>query len=148
MISNRQTEESNKMDFSEQVSSEKERLLKERDEAAKTLAETTERLQTLERQLEAIDAYEKIMGPAPKARRPRAKAPPARKRGRRNTNRTAAIREAIQGSPDGIDRKGIIEKVGCKGDKSAEQAVSNTLARLKKTGDVAHEGRIYRWAEG
>ena len=37
------------MEFSEQVSSEKERLLKERDEAAKTLAETTERLQTLER---------------------------------------------------------------------------------------------------
>ena len=34
MISNRQTEESNKMDFSEQISSEKERLSKERDEAA------------------------------------------------------------------------------------------------------------------
>ena len=134
------------MDFSEHVSTEKERLLKERDEAAKTLAETTERLQTLERQLEAIDAYEKIMGPAPKERRPRAKAQP-RRRGRRNTNRTAAIREAIQGSPDGIDRKGIIEAIGCQGDKTAEQAVSNTLARLKKTGDVAHEGRIYRWAE-
>ena len=62
MISNRQTEESNKMDFSEQISSEKGRLSKERDEAAQLLAKTTERLQTLERQLEAIDAYAKNHG--------------------------------------------------------------------------------------
>ena len=146
MISNRQTEESNKMDFSEQISSEKGRLSKERDEAAQLLAKTTERLQTLERQLEAIDAYEKIMGPAPKARRPRAKAQP-RRRGRRNTGRAAAIREAIQNSPEGISRAGIIEALDCKGDKAAEQAVSNLLSNLKKSGAVAHEGRIYRWAQ-
>ena len=111
MISNRQTEESrnrgieesNKMDFSEHVSTEKERLLKERDEAAKTLAETTERLQTLERQLEAIDAYEKIMGPSAKAAPKKRRQPATRKR---NTNRTAAIREAIQGSPEGIEPRG------------------------------------------
>ena len=149
MISNRQTEESNKMDFSEHVSTEKERLLKERDEAAKTLAETTERLQTLERQLEAIDAYESIMGPSAKAAKAKA-APPKRKRaarGRRNSNRSAAVLEAIQNAPQGIDRAGIIEALNVKGDKSAEQAVSNLLSRLKKTGQVSHEGRIYSWAE-
>ena len=134
------------MDFSEHDSTERERLLKERDGAAKTLAETTERLQTLERQLEAVDAYAKIMGPAPKARRPRAKAQP-RRRGRRNTGRAAAIRETIQNSPEGISRAGIIEALDCKGDKAAEQAVSNLLSNLKKSGAVAHEGRIYRWAQ-
>ena len=132
------------MDFSEQISSEKERLSKERDEAAKLLAETTERLQTLERQLQAIEAYEKIIGPTSKAAPKKRRQPATRKR---NTNRTAAIREAIQNAPDGIDRKGIIEALGCKGDKSAEQAVSNTLANLKKSGAVSHEGRIYRWAQ-
>ena len=137
------------MEFSEQVSSEKERLSKERDDAAQLLAATTERLQTLERQLEAIEAYEKIMGPSAKA------APPKRKRAasstprrrRRDSNRSAAIREAIQNAPDGIDRKGIIEVLGCQGDKSAEHAVSNTLANLKKSGAVSHEGRTYRRAE-
>ena len=133
------------MEFSERVSSEKERLLKERDEAAKTLAETTERLQTLERQLEAIDAYEKIMGPSAKAAAPKKRRQPATRK--RNTGRTAAIGEAIQNAPDGIDRKGIIEALGCQGDKSAEQAVSNTLANLKKSGAVSHEGRTYRWAQ-
>ena len=38
-------------------------------------------------------------------------------------------------------------QLACKGDKSAEQAVSNTLANLKKSGAVSHEGRIYRWAQ-
>ena len=131
------------MDFSEQISSEKERLSKERDEAAQLLAKTTERLQTLERQLEAIDAYESIMGPSAKAAPKKRRQPATRKR---NTNRTAAIREAIQGSPEGISRAGIIEALDCKGDKSAEQAVSNLLSNLKKSGAVAHEGRIYRWA--
>ena len=143
MISNQQTEESNKLDFSEHLSSEKERLSKERDDAAQILAATTERLRTLERQLEAIEAYEAIMGPSAKAA-PKRRQPATR---RRNTGRTAAIREAIQNAPEGIDRKGIIDALGCKGDKSAEQAVSNTLANLKKSGAVAHEGRTYRWAE-
>ena len=122
----------------------KERLSKERDEAAKTLAETTERLQTLERQLEAIDAYEKIMVPAPKAAPKKRRQPATRKR---NTGRAAAIREAIQNSPEGISRAGIIEALDGKGDKAAEQAVSNLLSNLKKSGAVAHEGRIYRWAQ-
>ena len=74
------------MDFSEQISSEKERLSKERDEAAQLLAKTTERLQTLERQLEAIDAYESIMGPSAKAAPKKRRQPATRKR---NTNRTA-----------------------------------------------------------
>ena len=102
----------------------------------------------LETQLQAIEAYEKVMGPAAAVaskRRKRAASLTPRRR-RRDSNRTATIREAIQNAPDGIDRKGIIEALGCKGDKAAEQAVSNTLARLKKTGDVAHEGRTYRWS--
>ena len=39
---------------------------------------------------------------------------------------------------DGIGRAGIIEQLNVKGDKSAEQSVSNALANLKKSGAVAH----------
>ena len=57
----------------------------------------------------------------------------------RPTARRTGIREqvlaAIKGTP-GISRAALLDKLNAKGDKSAEQSVSNALAALKKAGSI------------
>lgn len=43
----------------------------------------------------------------------------------------------------GVRRGGLIDALNVKGNKSAEQSVSNALAALKKSGAVAHRDGKY-----
>ena len=119
------------MDFTDYAAEEKKRLLGERD--------------VIERKLSALDnairAYEDSVA-APAAA---PKAAPAKKvRRRRRSSRRNEIVKIIGGSGgDGIGRAGIILALDVKGNKSAEQSVSNTLSALKKAGEVLHRDGKY-----
>ena len=51
---------------------------------------------------------------------------------------------AIKSYDDGIARADLLEVLGAKGDKRAEQSVSNALASMKRAGLVTAEDGIYR----
>ena len=120
------------MDFKDYAAEERTRLVSERD--------------VIERKLTALDnairAYEDSVAPASAAA---PKAAPARKiRRRRRSSRRNEIVRIIGGSGgDGIGRAGIILALKVKGNKSAEQSVSNTLSALKKAGEVRHADGKY-----
>ncbi|MCY3820974.1 MAG: hypothetical protein OXH52_16720 [Gammaproteobacteria bacterium] len=118
------------MDFKDYAAQEKNRLIAERD--------------VIERKLQALDnairAYEGSVGPAGAAPR----SAPAKKRRRRRSPPRAEVARIIGASGnDGIGRAGVILALKVKGNKSAEQSVSNTLAALKKAGEVRHEDGKY-----
>lgn len=119
------------MDFKDYAAQEKNRLIAERD--------------VIERKLQALDnairAYEDSVGPARAAPR---SAPAKKQRRRRRSSRRAEIVRIIGASGnDGIGRAGVILALKVKGNKSAEQSVSNTLSALKKAGEVRHEDGKY-----
>ena len=120
------------MDFKDYAAEEKKRLIQERD--------------VIERKLNALDnairAYEDSVAPTP-ANAPRA-APAKRTRRRRRSSRRNDILRLIGASGRaGVGRAGIIVALNVKGNKSAEQSVSNTLSALKKAGEVRHEDGKY-----
>ena len=45
---------------------------------------------------------------------------------------------------DGINRADILEQMDAKGDKKAEQSISNALANLKKAGKITLADGLYR----
>ncbi len=130
------------MDFRDYAAEEKKRLVAERD--------------VIERKLNALDnairAYEDSVAPAPApapALAPKAApatpATPAKRtrRRRRSSRRNEIVRVIGESGSDGIGRAGIILALNVKGNKSAEQSVSNTLSALKKSGEVRHADGKY-----
>jgi len=63
-------------------------------------------------------------------------APKAPARRGRKPSRRSAVLELIKTMPNGMGRGEIIASLGLKGDKSAEQSVSNALTLLKKSGQI------------
>ncbi len=121
------------MDFKDYAAEEKKRLLQERD--------------VVERKLSALDnairAYEDSVASAPAAAPRAAPAKKARRR-RHSFGRKDIVRIIGASGGDGIGRGGIILALDVKGDKSAEQSVSNTLSALKKAGEVRHgDGKYF-----
>lgn len=148
------------MDFRTHVTQEKQRLAQQRQAAAKRVAEIESQLSDLGAELQAIDgelaaiaAYENARGDTPAPRRRRARkadaATPATTTRRRRGSRQAELLSVIASfGSAGVGRGGIIDALNVKGDKSAEQSVSNALAALKKSGAVAHQDGKYTVAAG
>lgn len=62
----------------------------------------------------------------------------------RRGSRQEAIKKIIADSADGVTRGDILAEMNVRGDKSAEQSVSNALANMKKAGKVtAKDGRYF-----
>lgn len=143
------------MDFRTQVAEEKKRLSQQRRDTEKRIASLEAELSAaaadmkgIDGELAAIEAYESATAaPAPRKRRTRkaeAPAPAKRTRRRRRVSRRAEIVAAIASfGAAGAGRADIIRTLDVKGDKSAEQSVSNALAALKKSGEVAHQDGKY-----
>ena len=144
------------MDFRTHVTQEKKRLAQQRQAAEKRTTEVESQLRELGGELEAIhgelaaiEAYEKASTATAAPRRRRASkadasTPPTRARRRRRGSRRAEILSAITSfGSAGVGRGGIIDALNVKGDKSAEQSVSNALAALKKSGEVSHQDGKY-----
>lgn len=67
--------------------------------------------------------------------------------GEPRTGRRSGIREEVLSHikrADGISRAQLLETMGAKGTKSAEQSISNALAALKKAGTIGGDNGIYR----
>ena len=120
--------------FQQQITKEKQRLQKQRDAIKKNIASLERELKSIDAEIKAIQAYETARGVKVKV---------AGGRRRRKTSRRAEIVAIVKASKTGIGRAGIIDQLGIKGDKSAEQSVSNALSAMKKSGELKHEDGLY-----
>jgi hypothetical protein len=136
-------EESNVVDrnFSEFIARERDRLRSEREHIFSQQEELQRKLDAVNREFAAIEAYEatktgKAARQAPAGRQPRAR------RGSRRQELLELIRQS-----DGLSCGEILERMGLKGDKSGEMSVSNALSALTKSNQVHRDGGKYRLAE-
>lgn len=126
------------------ISRERARLKKARDAAFKRKAELDRELAGVERELAAIDAYEKAKGGRPAKAAAKKRRAPGRTgtRAPRGAKRQAVL-ELIKTS-QGLSRGDILNSMGVKGNKSGEQSVSNTLTALKKQNVIeSRDGKYY-----
>lgn len=61
---------------------------------------------------------------------------PTRSTGTRRTGIRDSVLVMVRGDTKGLSRAAVIEKLSAKGDKSAEQSISNALSALKKAGTL------------
>jgi hypothetical protein len=103
-------------------------LTKKKDEVRGKIKALEEELDEIDREFSAINAYEKA------------------KTGKvTGKTRTPGRRKAILDllTKSNMDRQGILTALNAKGDKSAEQSVSNTLSALKKAGKLRLDDGTY-----
>ena len=127
--------------FEEMVERERERLTQARKDAETRLQEVQNEIAQIDREFEAIKAYEVVKAGKPQKGAPASKEP-ARQRARRG-ERQQEVLDLIGENPDGLTRSEILERLGVKGDKKAEASVSNALNNLKKAGRLGSEGKRY-----
>jgi hypothetical protein len=134
--------------FANFIKKERTRLDKARKDALAAKAAVETELASIEQELTALDAYRQAKdGPAG---RTTAKRAPSRRSGangaRRAPGRRGEKRQAvlnlIKQNPVGLSRGEILVQMGVKGNRSAEQSVSNALSALKKADKVnSREGK-------
>lgn len=74
---------------------------------------------------------------------------PSIKRTATGTRRSGIRQEVLnllKQHQDGISRSDILDAMNAKGDKKAEQSISNALANAKKNGDITLTDGLYRLA--
>jgi hypothetical protein len=119
---------------------ERDRLRAEREQIFSQQEELQRKLDALNREYAAIEAYET----AKTGKAARQAAGSRQSRARRGSRREALL-ELIRQS-DGLSRGEILEQMGLKGDKSGEMSVSNALTALTKSNQVLRDGGKYRAA--
>src|SRR6476469_1768209 len=107
--------------FAEYIARERDRLRAEREQVFSRQEELQRKLDAINREFAAIEAYEtaktrKNARPAPAGRQPRA---------RRGSRREALLELSRQS--DGLSRGEILERMGLKGDNNGAMSVSNAL---------------------
>jgi hypothetical protein len=137
--------------FATFIRKERARLDKSRKEALAQQAAIDKEIQAIERELTALDAYQQAKGGAAK-RAPMAGKATAKRTlkgggrpsaGRRGEKRQAVL-DLVQQHPAGLSRGEILSHLGAKGNKSAEQSVSNALSALKKSAKLnSREGKYF-----
>ena len=123
--------------FSEYIASERDRLRAEREQIFNQQEELQRRLDTINREFAAIEAYETA-----KTGKAARQTPAGRQRQARRGSRRKALLELIRQS-DGLSRGEILDRMSLKGDKSGEMSVSNALTALAKRNQVRREGGKY-----
>lgn len=66
--------------------------------------------------------------------------------GGRRTGIRDQVLSAVKEAKAGITRAQLLDAMSARGDKSAEQSISNALAALKKAGTITGEGGTYEVA--
>jgi hypothetical protein len=130
--------------FGEFIQRERDRLHRERDDVHRQQQELANKLAEIERELEAIDAYEAAKaGKASASFRPQARGRSGGSQAPRGSRREALL-QIIRENPDGLRRREILERMGLKGDRAGEMSVSNALTALTKSNQVSrHEGKYF-----
>ena len=122
-------------EFEQYVGKERERLSQRRDELMQQRDEIDRQLDELEREFGAITAYEQ-------ARKGQGASAPARGSKRRTGVRQIVL-DVVKKHPKGISRADILQEMKAKGDKRAEQSISNALSNLKKQNSLKLEDGSY-----
>ena len=128
--------------FAEYIGRERDRLRAEREQIFSQQEELTRKLDAVNREYAAIEAYETA-----KTGKNARQAPAGRQSRARRGSRREALLELIRQS-DGLSRGEILEQMGLKGDKSGEMSVSNALNALTKSNQVHRDGGKYLIADG
>ena len=145
------------------VARERKKLEASRAALIARQAEFERDLATIDRELAAVNAYEKALGDgtataststtgaaAAKPRKTRVvgkrkvatRKAGTGKRAPRRGSRREVILETLAASAEGMSRGEILVAMKAKGDKAAEQAISNALTAMKKAGAiVSKDGR-------
>ena len=127
----------------ERLSHERDEILNQQRELENQQRELDNKLTEITRELAAIDAYEAAKTgkaamparrpPAPKQSEATTEELPAESRPRPQPGtRREALLQVIGDNPNGLSRGEIFERMGLKGNKSAEKSVSNALTALTK----------------
>src|SRR3954469_20764836 len=111
--------------FETMIQNERERLIKAREDAQARLEEIQKEIADIDREFEAIEAYERVKADKPRkgvaaSKGEAASKEPARQRARRG-ERQQEVLDLIGRSPDGLARTGILEAIGAKGDKKLKR---------------------------
>ncbi len=122
------------MNLAQAMEQERERLNMEKDILAKEMETIKTAMAGLDKELRAISAYE------------RAKNGAVTTTAKRRTGIRSEVKALIGDNANGIDRAQILEQLNAKGNKSAEQSVSNALGALKKAGKVTSDNGVYKTA--
>jgi hypothetical protein len=124
--------------FEAMITKERERLNRSRGDLLAKKAEIDKEISSIDTELKAITAYEQAKS---------GRAPSASRSGGTGTRRSGIREEVLSAvkdaSPDGASRSDLLAKLGAKGEKSAEQSVSNALSALKKAGTISQKGNLY-----
>ena len=142
------------MRFADVMQRERERLNRERDEILNRQRDLENKLTGINRELAAVDAYEaaKTGKAATRGRQPRSprtraaavKQPSAETGARpRAGSRREALLQVIGEQPNGLSRGEIFQRMGLKGNKSAEKSISNALTALTKGNQVSRRAGKY-----
>src|SRR5271165_6705835 len=123
--------------FADVMQRERERLNRERDEILNQQKDLENQLTEVNRELAAIDAYAAAKtgkAAAPGPRKGAAVEQSSAEIGARPQagSRRNALLQAIRENPDGLSRGELFQRMGLKGNKSAEKSVSNALTALTK----------------
>src|SRR3954462_8641231 len=124
--------------FPDYTARERDRLRAEREQIFSQQEELQRKLDAVNREYAAIEAYETA-----KTGKNARQAPAGRQSRARRGSRREALLQLIRQS-DGLSRGEILERMGLKGDKSGEMSVSNALTALTKSNQVHREGGKYR----
>jgi hypothetical protein len=123
--------------FSDYITRERDRLNAERERIFNQQQELQKQLDSINREFQAIEAYEA----AKTGKAARGQSGARQTRARRGSKREQLLEVVRQGN--GLSRGEILEKMGLKGDKSGEMSVSNALTALSKTNQVRRDGGKY-----
>src|SRR3954463_946897 len=122
--------------FSDYIARERERLSRERAEISNQRRELDNRLAAVNREFQALEAYQEAKTGKPIGRRIQTQ--PRAPRGSRREGVLHLIREG-----NGLSRGEILERMGLKDDKSGAMSVSNALTALAKRNQIRREGGKY-----
>ena len=128
--------------FADFITRDRERLHAEREQIFSQQHELQNKLDEINREFAAIEAYEaakagKVPATARQPRRPRGR-PQARRGSKRE-----ALMQVIKDNASGLTRGEILERMELKGDKSGEMSVSNALTALTKANQVTRRDGRY-----
>ena len=129
--------------FANFIKKERARLDKARKDALANKAAVEKELESIEQELTALDAYRQAKGsPVGRPAAKRAGSNGARRATGRRGEKRQAVLNLIKENPVGLSRGEILVQMGVKGNRSAEQSVSNALSALKKAEKVnSREGK-------
>ncbi|MGD9613861.1 MAG: hypothetical protein AB7H90_01540 [Alphaproteobacteria bacterium] len=128
-------------DFAAHIASERDRLRAEREQIFNQQEELQRRLDEINREFAAIEAYEHAK--TGKSQKPARTGNSAAPRARRGSVREVIL-QTVAATEGGASRGELLEALGMKGDKSGEMSISNALTALTKSGQLVRDGRVYR----